>query len=481
MNSATKRAIGDFARGVQRDSPIPGLGVAVAETADSVGTTAEDPATYADGFGARDLAGNRPVTGDTLFGVGSVTEPITAAAILQLSAAGLLDTSDPLADHLDVDLSVGGSEDDPTGEEWDPIRLHHLLTHTSGLPALGVGEALLARRLRIGADTLPLSDWEDVRAHVESGATDRLAPPGERVAHCPAGYVLLGRVVEECTGRAFAEYVAEHLLDPLGLDRATFDDTAFAMDDDHMTQYLIEDGTPTAASLPTADLTRSATGLLASPRHLAAILRLHLNHGHYAGTEVVAEDGLRTARENPVETATGTAGYGWRVRSICDWTVFERTGDIAVSGGYAGFAPEAGVGVAVATNTVPELSLRALGAGVFACIFDKSPFDAVPELARRQQFDRLAGEYRSHRGVRRACVGRDGELLRIEYETPLETGSRSLIPVETDENLECGPIYEFTHRDTDGDPRPVRFDTTAEPTTLDVDGWRLHHATGDDR
>ncbi|MFB6177862.1 MAG: serine hydrolase, partial [Halobaculum sp.] len=100
MDSDTERAIADFARRVQRERPIPGLGVAVAETADSVGTPTEDPATYAEGFGARDLAGNRPATGDTLFGVGAVTEPITAAAILQLSAAGLLNTSDPLADHL---------------------------------------------------------------------------------------------------------------------------------------------------------------------------------------------------------------------------------------------------------------------------------------------------------------------------------------------------------------------------------------------
>ncbi|MFB6176513.1 MAG: serine hydrolase, partial [Halobaculum sp.] len=282
-----------------------------------------------------------------------------------------------------------------------------------------------------------------------------------------------------CTGRAFAEYVREHLLEPLDIDRATFDDTAFAMDDDHMTQYLIEDGSPTAASLPAADLTRSATGLLASPRHLAALLRLYLNDGHYAGTAVVAEDGLRTARESPVETATGTTGYGWRVRSVCDWTVFERAGDIAVSGGYAGFAPEAGVGVALATNSVPEVSLRALGTGVFACVFGESPADAVPELARRRQFERLVGHYRSHRGVRRARVGRDGGALQIEYETPLKTGSHSLVPVETDDGTPGdGEINEFTLSDAAGDRQPVRFDTSADPTTLDVDGWRLHRTDG---
>jgi CubicO group peptidase (beta-lactamase class C family) len=488
MDADTERAIADFLRGIQRRDTIPGISVAVVDAADPVTHPSDDPAAYADGFGARDLAGNRPATADTLYGVGSVTQPITATAVLQLSASGLLDLDDPVTDHLDLDLGRDAVETDAESDgeaaagndaEPEPIRLRHLLAHTSGLPTLGLREALLARRLRIGTDTVPLSDWADVRAYIEDGATERLAPPGERFARCDAGYVLLGRVIEECTGRSFAEAVTEHLFDPLGLDRATFDDTEFSLDDDHMTQYLQEEGEPTAASLPTADLTRSATGLLASVRHLGAFLWLQLNEGTYAGREVIDGECLASAHDTRRETphggvrygSHGGVGYGWRTRTVCDRELVGIAGDIAVSSAYMGFAPAEGVGVAVAANTAPDYSLAALGHGVFACVLGENPYDTVPSLARRRRFARLTGEYVSHTGGRRATVCRDGGTLRIEYESALGVDGEPLVP-----DPEGGP-YEFSTLDDSGGRHAVVFDPERDPTTVVVDGWRFRRVS----
>ena len=206
-----------------RRDRLPGVSVAVVDEAGTV---------YADGFGSRDLAGNRPATPETLYGVGSVTKSVTALALSQLREAGMLEFDDPVSAYLDVDLG-----DDERGE---PIRLRHLLSHSSGLPSLGTSEALIGRRLRRDTDTLPMASEADFRTHLEGamgrgdvgavgdavgapgpgGATDeRVGAPGERFAYANAGYVLLGWVIEETTGRPYDRYVGEHVLDPLGMER----------------------------------------------------------------------------------------------------------------------------------------------------------------------------------------------------------------------------------------------------------------------
>ena len=495
MDTETAGVVARFLRRVQRRDSLPGVAVAVVETDGETATT------WAEGFGARDAAGNRPVSPDTMFAVGGVTQPLTAAAVRQLSAAGLCDLADPVTDHVDVGL--------PRGPDGEPIRLRHLLAHTSGLPAVGLRETLLARRLRIGTDTLPLADWDDVCAHLRRVETaDLLAPPGERVARCDAGYVLLGRVVRSCTGRSYAAYVDEHLLEPLAADRATFDDTQFSMDDDHATQYLLEDGEPTAASLPTDERLRPATGLLASVRHLAALARLGLGDGRYDGREVVAcgLGGDTVGGDTPDGSASGSDATepspppGWRRREICGRTTFERAGDVAVSGGYVGYCPATGTGVALAANAVPDYPLSALGAGVFGATVGTDPVAAAPTLARRRRLDRLTGRYESVCGVRRAHVTREDGRLTLAADGPLTASVRPLSPVTdepgaapddaavaaadagathetaTDEETATDDgVYRFTICGGEG-AATAQFDTTGETTTLTVGRRRYRRA-----
>lgn len=475
MDTETEGVVASFLRRIQRRDSLPGVAVAVVET-DGDGVT-----TWAEGFGARDAAGNRPAGPETLFAVGGVTQPLTAAAVRQLSAAGLCELSDPVTDHVDVAL--------PRGPDGEPIRLRQLLAHTSGLPALGLRETLLARRLRIGTDTLPLADWDDVRAHVGQVETaDLVAPPGERVLRCDAGYVLLGRVIRSCTGRPYAEYVREHLLEPLDADRATFDDTAFSMDDDHATQYLLEDGEPTAASLPTDERLRPATGLLASVRHLAALTRLGLGDGSYDGRDVVAHGlGGRPADASATTGGDPVAPPGWRAREVCGRTVVERAGDVAVSGGYVGYCPATGAGVGLATNAVPDYPLSALGAGVFGATVGADPVAAAPTLARRRRLDGLTGRYEGVCGVRQARVTREDAGLTLAVEGPLTTSVRPLSPCDDPDATAADGADATSGVGTDGCHRfrvhgsgdggaTARFDTTGEETTLTV-GRRRYRRT----
>lgn len=482
LDDATERAVADFLRRVLREDPIPGLSVAVVRT---------DGEAYTDAFGSRDLAGNRAATANTLYGIGSVTKSFAATAVLQLADSGMLSIDDPIEDHLDVDL---GEWSDASHEEREsdesreggenreghaepavePIRIRHLLAHTSGFPSLGVSEALITRRVRRGEVGLPLGDRDDFHAHVEGAASERAAPPGERWAYCNSGYSLLGELVETTTGVAFSEYVADHVFDPLEMGRATFDDTEFAIDDDAMTQYLIEDGELTAASLPTREVSEAAGGILTSVRELGNYLRCQLAGGTFHGTEVLPEERSAELHEPRAETPAGPYGYGWRTREVCGQELIGHAGSIAVSSAYAGFCETEDVGIALAANTSPSYSLAALGEGVFALLVGEDPEASVPYWRRRRLFERLEGTYASYRGVKRAVVSNNGGTLDFEYRGPMGGSSSALIP----EDLGDGPVTELDGVDCyalsdAGDRRPAEFRLDGDDVELLVDRWRL--------
>ena len=78
---------------------------------------------YEDAFGWADREWRTPNTVDTKFRVASITKQFTAAAILVLEMDGKLSTNDAITEYFDS-----------VPEDKHGITLHHLLTHTSGLP-----------------------------------------------------------------------------------------------------------------------------------------------------------------------------------------------------------------------------------------------------------------------------------------------------------------------------------------------------------
>jgi CubicO group peptidase (beta-lactamase class C family) len=136
----------------------------------------------------------------TRFQIASVTKQFTAAAVLLLADRGVLSAADPVHRWLD---------DCPAA--WEPITLHHLLSHTAGLvhwqqlPELDVTRAVpVGEKLRIFAGT-PL-----------------LSPPGERYSYSSPGYVLLAHIIERAAGQPYPEFVDQEIFQPLGMT-ATFD------------------------------------------------------------------------------------------------------------------------------------------------------------------------------------------------------------------------------------------------------------------
>ncbi len=148
------------------------------------------------GYGLALRDGNVPNTAGTVFTTGSITKQFTAAAIMTLEMAGMLDTSDPLSEHI---------EDVPADKQ--AVTLHHLLTHTAGV----VGGT--------GPDFVEAERDETVRAIL--GAPLEFEP-GEDMSYSNAGYSLLAAVVEKVSGRPYEEYLREHLFAPAGMEHTGY-------------------------------------------------------------------------------------------------------------------------------------------------------------------------------------------------------------------------------------------------------------------
>jgi CubicO group peptidase (beta-lactamase class C family) len=153
------------------------------------------------GYGMADLAQEIPNTPQARFRIGSLTKQFTAAAILQLQDRGMLDVQAPVQTYL---------PDYPN----DTITLHHLLTHTAGLPNLTSTPEYFAWMQRPATLEELIARFRDLPLEFE---------PGSQHRYSNSGYVLLTQVIETVSGKSYEDYVHANLLVPLGMENTGYE------------------------------------------------------------------------------------------------------------------------------------------------------------------------------------------------------------------------------------------------------------------
>jgi CubicO group peptidase (beta-lactamase class C family) len=161
------------------------------------------------GYGAANAEWNIPNTPQTKFRLGSVTKQFTAAAILLLQEQGKLSVQDPVCKFVAA-----------CPDAWNPITLHHLLTHTSGIPNLTDFPDYAATM------ALPSPPSKTLERFI--GKPLEFAP-GSTYKYSNSGYILLGVVVEKASGTGYADVIAERILKPLQMTDSGYDNPATVM------------------------------------------------------------------------------------------------------------------------------------------------------------------------------------------------------------------------------------------------------------
>jgi CubicO group peptidase (beta-lactamase class C family) len=183
---------------------------------------------YLQTAGQRDMEAGLPVEPDTLFRIYSMTKPITSVAAMMLWEEGAFELKDEVARFIpsfaDARVWAGGSALKPvTVPQTEPMRIWHLLTHTSGL-TYGFHHSHSVDRLYREAGF----EWGSPPGLDLAGVCDvwaglpLLFQPGSEWNYSVATDVL-GRVVEVVSGQSLDRFFAERILGPLGMTETSFE------------------------------------------------------------------------------------------------------------------------------------------------------------------------------------------------------------------------------------------------------------------
>src|SRR5271170_1967048 len=197
--SAEKRAqIEKAASSFLAANSVPGISVAVVQDGELL---------WSAGFGMADLENFVPATPFTLFRLGSISKPITATAILQLSERG----------KLDLDAEVQKYCSAFPKKEW-PITTRELLGHLGGIRHYNPD----------GKGDIPDDSAKHFASMEESlqifASNPLVAKPGTKFQYSTYGYTLLGCVLEGAASEKYVDYVKENIFGPAGMAETQADD-----------------------------------------------------------------------------------------------------------------------------------------------------------------------------------------------------------------------------------------------------------------
>ena len=287
-------------------------------------------------YGFADRAAKAPLTPEHRFRIASLSKQFTAAAVLRLQDQGVLSVEDPVCRWVR-----------PCPEAWRPVTLHHLLSHTSGVP-----------------DLMDRPDWSRVRwapatpasLTAASAALPLASTPGERADYSNAAYNLLGDVVERASKQPYAARLRADVLAPLGLANTGWDDGSVPL----ATGYRETAEGPLPQRESNASVVFAAGGLYSTVDDLFAWSRaLHggrvVSPGSYAQMTAAAEPSRY--RSAPVRAVPQTYGYGLFIGTpglrvtpgFADRQIFH-TGSWAGFRAFTTYHPESGITVAVLSN-----------------------------------------------------------------------------------------------------------------------------------
>lgn len=157
------------------------------------------------GYGLANMEWNIPNTPETKFRLGSITKQFTAMLILQLAEQGRLKLDGKITEYLpDYPKHTG-----------DKVTIHHLLTHTSGIPSYTGFPKFFNEMSRD-----PYAPAAFVKTFSDSALQFE---PGAKFSYNNSGYFLLGVIIEKVSGKSYEQALQENILQPLNMQNTGYD------------------------------------------------------------------------------------------------------------------------------------------------------------------------------------------------------------------------------------------------------------------
>jgi len=341
---------------VLTDTHTPGTSVAIVH---------RDGTDWVAGIGTADVASKRANTAETLFRIGSTSKAFASLSILMLANQGRLSLEDPVH-KLAPEVWF-----ENRWEATDPVRVVHLLEHTTGWDDMHFRE--------YAKDAPPEMRLREALDYDHHSRISRW-PPGTRAAYCNSGPAVAAYIVEKLTGQRFEDFVEQNLFRPIGMKTARY--------------FPPPAGTATTLYHPDGKtpypywniLFRPAGSINASAQDMAAYLQFYLNRGMVNGVQVVPAANL-DRMENPASTWAAKEGLksGYGLSNY--WSFHEGFVYHGHNGGVAGgvtemaYMPEYGVGYFFSINAGNGGAFDRIGKAIRAYITSNLQKPPLPPVA----------------------------------------------------------------------------------------------------
>jgi D-alanyl-D-alanine carboxypeptidase len=385
-NADAWRALDRFIAGYCTAMNAPGLTLGLANAEGAVRVSS---------CGYVDLAAKTPVTTSHLFEIGSITKSFVALVVLQLHEEGKVDLQAPVLNYLPW-LSMEA--------DFGDILVHHLLTHSSGMPE--------------DAPVFPSSPERRPRQTFK---------PGTEFHYSNWGYGVLGYLIEARDGRPWPAAVTARIFKPLGMNDTAASITSAVRARIAQSYVPLHDDRPYprhGALVPAGSLAvEAAAGSIAStPGDMTSYMRMILNHGAIPGSRIVSEDSFKLFSTSHIAAPTfgPSAGYGYgiavdeldghrRLRHTGGMVSFMSAMQLDLDSGLGAFA-SINAQLGYRPNPVAQLALQLMRAGIEHTKPPAMPaFDESAKVPAAQSYE---GGYTSADG-RRVEVAADADRLYL--------------------------------------------------------------------
>ena len=305
-----------------------------------VGVSDSSNTLFLRGYGSADLETGTAVDPETtLFRAGSISKLFTWTAIMQLVEEGKLNLNDPVDKYLDFDLP----------DTFDqPIRIIDLMNHTPGFEDKLIGLFVQDEKHK-----------QNLKQTVSRDIPRRVRPPGVEVSYSNYGTMLAGYVIQRLSGIPYEEYVEQKILDPLGMDRSTFEQPPLQdLAEDLATAYTYTAGEyipqkfEIVNGAPAGALSTTATDML-------RFYRAYLNDGQLNGARILKEETVKRMREPSFRHDSRANGFahGFFELGHGEVKVFGHGGDTIFFHSISGYMPEEDFAYFISTNSAPGMQL----------------------------------------------------------------------------------------------------------------------------
>ena len=264
---------------------------------------------------------------------------------------------------------------------------------------------------------------------------------GERWFYLNEGYILLGEIIEKCSGLSYWDYVQQNILQPLNMQRTFFFKEEVDKDLNAAVPYLLaDDGRRLPSTYPYSAINAKG-GIVSNVLDLSRYATMYLSQGEFAGGQIISPQSLQEMQEPRIPTPSkggpfGDSSYAYGLRITPDFLghkLVGHGGSVGVATAFIGFIPEKNLSVAVLSNG-SGFSMEQFGQYALCAALGKDP-DELPFVRSEHSLNQLTGTYETFKGTMKVEVRKAGDMLILTLKDRFHTQNVPLYPEREEKNL----------------------------------------------